>query len=407
MHVQASPTYVDVLIIGAGQAGLSAAYHLHTRGFTQPEGTYEHSGEISGDSSDHSSDNSPAASGATDGATGTASASDSDSASGSTRWTFTIVDANPGPGGAWQHRWDSLTMATVNNIYDLPGMPQAEVSPDARASSTLIDYFGAFERRFDLQVRRPVRAVRVDNLPTEGDRRLLRTTLDDGTTIDSAFLVNATGTWTRPYIPHIPGLESFRGRIIHTQNYREAEEFRGQKVAIVGGGISATGHLAEVSRVAETTWFTRRPPDFREEFNGHDAVALVEERVRQGLRPQSVVSVTGLGWSPMLKEARARGVMVRYPMFTQVDETGVIDADGHHRDFDAIIFGTGFRWEMRHLAPLRLRNSHGGVTMNPPQVADDPRIFLVGYGPSASTVGANRAGRDAAVSIRRQLRQRA
>jgi hypothetical protein len=37
-------------------------------------------------------------------------------------------------------------------------------------------------------------------------------------------------------------------------------------------------------------------------------------------------------------------------------------------------------------------------------VAGEPRVHLVGYGPSASTVGANRAGREAAVALHRLLR---
>nr|WP_120491893.1 FAD-dependent oxidoreductase [Corynebacterium lactis] len=374
---------VDVLIIGAGQAGLSAAYNLQKRGFVQTQAsTNPRVNTNRGPAADSADAPSP---------------------------TFDIIDANPGPGGAWQHRWDSLTMETVNNIYDLPGMPQAEVDPQAKASTTLISYFDAFEKRFGLHVRRPVRATSVENLPSEAPsptspKRLI-TSLDDGSTITSSFLVNATGTWTSPHIPYIPGMEKFQGRIIHTQGYRGAEEFAGQKVAIVGAGISATGHLAEVSKVAETTWFTRRPPEYREDFNGHDSVALVEERVRKGLPPQSVVSVTGLGWKPYMIDARDRGVLVPHPMFVRMDATGVFTPDGGHLDFDAIIFGTGFRWEMRHLAPLHLRNELGGITLtDPPQVADDPRIYLVGYGPSASTVGANRAGRDAAISIRRQMR---
>ena len=80
---------------------------------------------------------------------------------------------------------------------------------------------------------------------------------------------------------------------------------------VVGGGISAVGLLDEISRVTTTSWFTRREPVWRDAaFDrqaGHDAVALVEERVRQGLPPQSVVAVTGLIWTPALRAAAARG----------------------------------------------------------------------------------------------------
>ncbi|MBN9138419.1 MAG: pyridine nucleotide-disulfide oxidoreductase, partial [Phyllobacterium sp.] len=52
-----------------------------------------------------------------------------------------------------------------------------------------------------------------------------------------------------------------------------------------------------------------------------------------------------------------------------------------------------------HLAPLQIREENGGIIMSgrlATQVAKDPRIHLGGYGPSASTIGANRAGGAAA-----------
>jgi len=56
-----------------------------------------------------------------------------------------------------------------------------------------------------------------------------------------------------PYIPDYPGADHFKGRQLHTRDYRTAEEFAGQHVIIVGGGISAIQLLDEISRVATTT----------------------------------------------------------------------------------------------------------------------------------------------------------
>ncbi len=58
-----------------------------------------------------------------------------------------------------------------------------------------------------------------------------------------------------------------------------------------------------------------------------------------------------------------------------------------------MIWATGFRPEIRHLAPLGLREKEGGVRVESGVSARDPRVFLGGYGPQASTIGANRAGR--------------
>ena len=71
---------------------------------------------------------------------------------------------------------------------------------------------------------------------------------------------------------------------------------------------------------------------------------------------------------------------------------------------DAILWATGFRAAVGHLAPLGLREPGRGFRMDGTQVAGEPRLHLVGYGPSASTIGANRAGQAAARALRRELR---
>lgn len=71
-----------------------------------------------------------------------------------------------------------------------------------------------------------------------------------------------------------------------------------------------------------------------------------------------------------------------------------------------ILWATGFDNALDHLTPLGLTNDKGGIAMTgrlATQVAADPRIHLVGYGPSASTIGANRAGRAAAEELTRYL----
>ena len=343
---------VDVVVIGAGQAGLSAGYHLRRAGAD-----------------------------------------------------FVVLDHAPGPGGAWQFRWPSLTLTTVNRVHDLPGMAMTDVldgSPpeEVHASDVVPLYFGEYEKRFDLPVRRPVH-VRVVCDHGAGTGPLTVET-DDGT-VTTRGIVNATGTWERPFVPRYPGAETFRGQTLHTRDYRTADEFTGRHVLVVGGGISAVQLLDEISRVTTTTWVTRRPPEFRDTpftpEEGRAAVAIVEDRVRRGLPPGSVVSVTGLPLTPALRAARDRGALDRRPMFTEITPDGVRWADGTEQHVDVILWCTGFRSSLDHLAPLHLRGPGGGITMTgrlATQVAADPRVHLLGYGPSASTIGANRGGRAAA-----------
>jgi cation diffusion facilitator CzcD-associated flavoprotein CzcO len=351
-----------VTVIGAGQAGLSAAYHLQRRGFgsalSDPAGP-----------------------------------------------SFVVLDADARPGGAWQHRWASLRMETVNGIFDLPGMPQPPVDPHESSSIAVPRYFDAYERAFDLPILRPVRVRAVRRADDAPDGDLLVET-DHGDWLTRA-VINATGTWTNPVRPEYPGAASFRGRQLHTHEYVDAAEFAGQRVAIVGGGISALQLLEEISRVATTFWYTRREPvfidEFRPEREGRATIAKVIADVEAGRPTGSVVSYTGLGWTSYARAARQRGALRRRPMFTAMEPAGVREADGSHTALDAVVWATGFKAALNHLEPLRLRGPLGGIPMRGTQVAAEPRVHLIGYGPSQSTVGANRAGREAVATLHRTV----
>lgn len=346
---------VDVLVIGAGQAGLSAAYHLQHRGYVPA--TRAEPGDR----------------------------------------TFVALDAEEAPGGAWQHRWESLKMATVNGIYDLPGMRVPAADPDQSSKDALPSYFAAYEAQFDLAVQRPVRVRAVHDAGAEG--LAVETSLGDWL---AGHVINATGTWSRPYWPFVPGRELFLGRQMHVRDYVRAEDFVGQRVVIVGAGISATQLLEEISRHTETLWVTRSEPVWEDRFSEGEivaALARVEERTRQGLAPKSVASVTGMFRAPWVVAAEQRGVLVRHPMFSAIEAHGVRMPDGTLEPADVILWATGFRAELSHLAPLGLRTPQGGIRVENGRSRDEPRLFVIGYGPSQSTVGANRAGRDAARAI--------
>ena len=353
------PQPVDVVVIGAGQAGLSAAYHLRRRGYSPVD-------DAPGDEG-----------------------------------RFVVLDADDGAGGAWRHRWDSLRMATVNGIHELPGYAVPAADPAAAARDVLPAYFAAYEERFDLRVRRPVRVRAVRRADADPQGRLL---VETGTGVWSArYVINATGTWRRPFWPHVPGAERFRGRQLHVHDYVSAAEFAGLRVLIVGAGISAVQLLDEISHVAETFWVTRREVRWdAAEFDTAAriaAIAGVEQRVRRGEMPGSVISITGQHRTAWSESARARGVLVRHPMFVSIEEDGVRMPDGSFERADVILWATGFRADIGHLAPLHLRTSAGGVRVANGRALDEPRLFLIGYGPSQSTVGANRAGRDAVRAI--------
>ncbi|GAA3292017.1 hypothetical protein GCM10020295_10210 [Streptomyces cinereospinus] len=122
-----------------------------------------------------------------------------------------VLDHSPGPGGAWQFRWPSLTYGKVHGMHALPGRELTDADPARPSSEVIREYFAAYEQEFELRVRRPVdvRAVREG----AGGRLLVQTSAGDWST---RALINATGTWDRPFWPRYPGQETFRGRQVHT-----------------------------------------------------------------------------------------------------------------------------------------------------------------------------------------------
>ncbi|WP_336251062.1 FAD-dependent oxidoreductase [Stomatohabitans albus] len=377
---------IDVVVIGAGQAGLAAAGQLVSGGLSVGS-------------------------------------------------ELLVLDANDGPGGAWRHRWDSLTLGRAHRVADLPGLPLGEADPNEPASRVVSDYYGRYEQHFGLSVLRPatVSAVRSE----DGDDGPLTVYYDHAGqehSVRARLVISAAGTWTRPFIPRIPGDSSFNGEQLHTADFVDVEHFRGRRTVVVGGGLSAVQFLLQLAPVTETIWATRRPPGFTgRDFNiewGLDVERAVRKRTEAGLRPVSVVAATGIPMLPDYLEGVESGVLVSRGMFDRITPTGVhfpgmsaTPADGEAElkvpeswapfqdetdvPVDVIFWNTGFRSELRHLAPLQLRAPGGGIQVrNEVEVPADPRVLLVGYGSSASTVGATRAGRRAASTALRRLGRR-
>lgn len=375
------------VVIGAGQAGLSAAYFLRSHGLRP--------------------------------------------------WTdFVVLDGNDGPGGAWRHRWDSLTLGRAHGIHPLPGSTFETPDPSEPANRVVPRYYGGYESEHGLPVLRP---VEVEDVRAEGGRFTL-TTARGSITADT--IVNATGTWGSPYIPYYPGLQQFRGRQVHTHDFEDAEVFTGERVLVVGGGISALQFIQELHRHGvETVWATRSTPRWtRRAFDrkwGLDVERAVSARTTRGLPPLSVSAATGLPMNDLYVPDIRSGLLIargRPTRFTA--DSVVLDGPGPHGSgvpgqgdadplvddasvprlpgrnpstapdstlwevpVDAVLWATGFRAHVRHLRHLGIREPGGGILMGKDAVTvvRRPGLFMTGYGASASTLGATRAGRRAAL----------
>jgi cation diffusion facilitator CzcD-associated flavoprotein CzcO len=199
VRVTERSTDTSVVVIGAGQAGLSVAYYLRRLGL------------------DPGND-------------------------------VVLLDRGPGPGGAWQHRWEALRLGYAHRVNDLPGMEEIGVSFDTAdralpAKDVVADFYARYEEHYNLQIVRPANVTRVEGTL---DGFVVRFDGEYGTReVSTEIVVNATGTWGSPFIPWYPGRDDFAGRHLHTVDYADAEEFRGKSVVVVGGGTSAIGFLLE------------------------------------------------------------------------------------------------------------------------------------------------------------------
>ncbi|WP_326951287.1 MULTISPECIES: hypothetical protein [unclassified Amycolatopsis] len=91
-------------------------------------------------------------------------------------------------------------------------------------------------------------------------------------------------------------------------------------------------------------------------------------------------------------------------MLISFDEHGPVWSDGTRLHADAVIWCTGFRPALSHLAPLRLRNAGGRIATDGTRTVDESRLHLLGYGDwtgpaSATLIGVGLTARAAVADI--------
>ncbi|MFC9650246.1 NAD(P)-binding domain-containing protein [Streptomyces sp. NPDC056937] len=380
----------DVVVIGGAQAGLAAGYHLRRLGLD-----------------------------------------------------FVVLDARSRAGGARQHAWDSLRLFSPAAYSSLPGRllpPQTgQEHPDA---AHVVDYLTDYEHRYDLPVHRPVRVNTVRR-----DGTWLRVETDSGAWSARA-VTSATGTWWRPFLPAVPGMNAFTGRQLHTAGYRSPADFAGQRVVVVGGGDSGAQIAADLAHNTELTWVTSRPPRFlADDIDGRALFDTATTRRRAldeggtdtggvGGRGGRGAGAAGPGGAPAPPPpppppappphgggppagpkraappagvSRDAGLLKAQPMFTRLTSDSAEWSDGTHAQTDTVIWCTGFRPALSHLAPLALRAPRGHIPTNGTRAVGEPRLHLLGYGDwtgpaSATLIGVGRPARDAAREIAALLR---
>jgi putative flavoprotein involved in K+ transport len=183
--------HVDTVVIGGGQAGLAAGYHLQRSGVS-----------------------------------------------------FVILDRHARVGDAWRERYDSLRLFTPAHADNLPGLRFPGPRHAFPGKDAMADYLESYARHFALPVRSGVRATRID-MSDDG----FVVTLQDGSTITAYHVVVASGGHARPRVPEIA--EQLRSDIVqlHAADYRNPGQLPEGPVLVVGASHSGAD-LALEARLA-------------------------------------------------------------------------------------------------------------------------------------------------------------
>jgi indole-3-pyruvate monooxygenase len=148
-----------------------------------------------------------------------------------------ILEQSDKVGATWRRHYDRLHLHTDRKNSELPFIPFPKDYPRYPSRDQVVQYLEAYAKRFDLDIHfnQSVDSVRRDN-----GQWLVQT---QDTLHASPNLVVAAGYARRPLIPAWPGQETYPGKIIHSSEYKNGSEFKGQHVLVVGFGNSG-GEIA-------------------------------------------------------------------------------------------------------------------------------------------------------------------
>ena len=293
-HV-AEAEYIDTIVIGGGQAGLSVGYHLSRRGLP-----------------------------------------------------FAILDGSDRIGDPWRNRWESLRLFSPARFNGLAGLPFDAPSFVFPTKDEMADYLEAYAARFDLPVRS---GLRVDRLVRDGDRFVL--TAGDRR-FEAANVVVAMSSYQKPHVPAFAAELDPAIVQIHSLDYRSPAQLREGDVLIVGAGNSGAEIGVEVVR-HHRTWMSGRSTGqlpfrigglvsrflIRILFRGlFHRILTVDTPIGRKARPK-IISRGGPLIRVQAKDLEAAGI-TRVPRTAGVRDGLPLLDDGRALDVANVIWCTGF-----------------------------------------------------------------
>lgn len=281
-----------------------------------------------------------------------------------------LLERGPAPGWSWENHYRRLRLHTVKEYSALPFVPFPRSAPRYVSRAEFADYLRAYARTESLDVRP---GKEVTRLAREHGVWVARTAA--GQAFEAPAAVVATGYNREPNVPAWPGQERFRGRIVHSAQYRDARPFVGRRVLVVGIGNTGAEIALDLAEngaraaVAVRGGVNIVPRDFAGRPTQVTAVRLlwlparVRDAIGRLLSRRAFGDLAALGLPPLpygpisqierygrlpvidvgTVERVRRGEIRVVPGPASFTETGVVFTDGEERPYDDVVLATGYR----------------------------------------------------------------
>ena len=293
---------------------------------------------------------------------------------------FDWYERHSGVGGIWDIEnpgtpmYESAHFISSKYTSGFYGFPMPTEYPDYPSWRQIRDYIHAFAEKFDLTRRVNFGISVVKAVPVADDQWEI--TLSTGLSQVYEGLINATGVTWHPQRPQFKGEEKFAGSIMHSVDYRSAEDFVGKRVLIVGAGNSGVDIASDAARYSTQAYLSvRRGYRYIPKYIfGLPTDALMSGKIQ----PPKGVSLTGdvtkmidtlvgdltrfglpapdhdlLASHPIMNTQvlhhLGHGDLIAKPDIAEITETGVIFKDGSSVHVDLIIFATGYSYSVPYL----------------------------------------------------------
>ncbi|MEO5845457.1 MAG: NAD(P)/FAD-dependent oxidoreductase [Caldimonas sp.] len=292
-----------------------------------------------------------------------------------------VIEKAADVGASWRAHYARLHLHTVKALSALPGLPFPDESPRYVSRAGVVDYLAKYASDMGIAPRFGEEAVAV--VRDEAGR--WRTSTRTGGTFASEAVVVASGANHQPFTPKIDGEGSFRvtGRILHSRDYRDPAPFAGQRVLVVGMGNTGAEIALDLAEGGVATALSVRSPVniVRRDVMGRptqqtsimlsrlphaigDALArffcdvTVGDIGRYGLpgsrlsplrqlREQGRTPVIDVGTLARIKS----GEIAVFPGLRRLVPGGAEFVDGRSAKFDAVVLATGYRAGVAALFP--------------------------------------------------------